>query len=40
MLIKVFNKGRVVLPVDLHKALGIQVGDLLEVELDAAQKGL
>ena len=33
MIMKVHNKGQVVIPVHLRKLLGIDVGDLLEVEV-------
>lgn len=34
MQIKVFNKGQVVIPAKIRKALGIKPGDHVEVELD------
>ena len=34
MLMKVFNKGQIVIPAEMRRALGIQVGDRLVVEID------
>jgi len=34
---KVHNKGQVVIPAHIRKQLGIDIGDLLEVEIDAAE---
>lgn len=34
MLMKVFNKGQVVIPAGVRKTLGINVGDLLDVSID------
>ncbi len=34
MLMKVFNKGQVVIPAEIRKSLGIEVGDLVEVSLN------
>ncbi len=34
MLMKVFNKGQIVIPAEMRRALGIQVGDRLDVEID------
>jgi AbrB family looped-hinge helix DNA binding protein len=34
MLMKVHNKGQVVIPADVRAQLGIDVGDVLEVEVD------
>lgn len=34
MLMKVFQKGQVVIPAAVRRELGIEVGDRLEVELD------
>lgn len=33
MLMKVHNKGQVVIPADVRKQLGIDIGDMLEVEI-------
>jgi AbrB family looped-hinge helix DNA binding protein len=33
MLMKVHNKGQVVIPVSVRKQLGIEIGDMLEVEV-------
>ena len=35
MLMKVHNKGQVVIPAELRKALDFAIGDLLEVDVDA-----
>jgi AbrB family looped-hinge helix DNA binding protein len=35
MLMKVHPKGQVVIPVEVRRRLGIDVGDLLEVEISA-----
>ena len=40
MLMKVFNKGQVVLPVAVRRELGIEVGDLVEVNVDSEHKGV
>ena len=34
MLMKVFNKGQVVIPVAIRKQMGLQVGDMLDVHFD------
>jgi len=34
MLMKVFQKGQVVIPAEVRRELGIEIGDRLEVELD------
>ena len=34
MLMKIFNKGQVVIPVALRRELGVEPGDLMEVVLD------
>ena len=34
MLMKVFNKGQIVIPSEIRRAFGIRVGDRLEVEVD------
>jgi len=40
MLMKVFNKGQVVIPADIRKELGIEVGDLLDVAIDKNGKSV
>ena len=40
MLMKVFNKGQVVIPADIRKDLGIAVGDMLAIEIDKEKKSL
>lgn len=40
MLMKVFNKGQVVIPADIRKEFGIEVGDMLEVVADRKEKCL
>ena len=35
MLMKVFNKGQVVIPAAIRKQMELQVGDMLDVTLDA-----
>jgi len=40
MLMKVHPKGQVVIPVELRRRLGIDVGDLLEVEISADEGGV
>ena len=37
MLMKVHPKGQVVIPAEIRKQLGIDVGDVLEVEVNAAE---
>ena len=37
MLMKVHNKGQVVIPVDIRRQLDISIGDHLEVEVDTQQ---
>ena len=34
MLMKVFNKGQVVIPVAMRRELGVRVGDMLDVRVD------
>ena len=38
MLMKVFNKGQVVIPVAIRKEFGIEIGDMLDVVVDAKEK--
>ena len=38
MLMKVFNKGQVVIPVAIRKEMGIEIGDMLDVVLDEKEK--
>ena len=38
MLMKVHNKGQVVIPAEMRKELGISIGDHLDVRLDVEQK--
>jgi AbrB family looped-hinge helix DNA binding protein len=40
MLMKVHPKGQVVIPVELRRRLGIDVGDRLEVEISADESGI
>jgi len=40
MLMKVFNKGQVVIPAEIRRALGISVGDRLEVEIDRERRAI
>ncbi len=35
MLMKVFNKGQVVIPAAIRKQMGLHAGDMVEVNLDA-----
>ena len=35
MLMKVFNKGQVVIPVQIRRALGIEIGEMLDVRIDS-----
>ncbi|MDF7801882.1 AbrB/MazE/SpoVT family DNA-binding domain-containing protein [Pontiellaceae bacterium B1224] len=35
MLMKLFNKGQIVIPAPIRKELGLNVGDMLDVKLDA-----
>ena len=34
MLMKVFNKGQVVIPIALRRELGVEPGDIVEITLD------
>jgi AbrB family looped-hinge helix DNA binding protein len=38
MLMKVFSKGQVVIPIEIRKNLGIEPGDLIDVTLDYPHK--
>ena len=38
MLMKVFNKGQVVIPVAIRKEFGIEIGDMLDVVADRKGK--
>lgn len=38
MLMKVFNKGQVVIPGDIRKAFGIHIGEMLDVEINEKKK--
>jgi AbrB family looped-hinge helix DNA binding protein len=38
MLMKVFNKGQVVIPSHIRKNLGIEIGDILDVAVDKQAK--
>lgn len=38
MLMKIFAKGQVVIPVEIRKNLGIEPGDFVEVTLDYSRK--
>lgn len=40
MLMKVFNKGQVVIPSEIRKDLGIEIGDMLEVSIDKNDKSI
>ncbi|HDL64068.1 MAG TPA: AbrB/MazE/SpoVT family DNA-binding domain-containing protein [Proteobacteria bacterium] len=40
MIMKVFNKGQVVIPAAIRHALGIDVGDMLDVRFDAGEKAI
>lgn len=40
MLIKIFNNGQVVIPISLRKSLGIEIGDMVEVEINSKKKCL
>ena len=40
MLMKVFNKGQVVIPAEIRRALGIHVGDRLEVNIDREHRSI
>jgi AbrB family looped-hinge helix DNA binding protein len=38
MLMKVFNKGQVVIPAEIRKNLGISIGDMLDVAIDSKHR--
>jgi len=38
MLMKVFNKGQVVIPSHIRKDLGVKIGDILDVAVDKEAK--
>ncbi|NKB69706.1 MAG: AbrB/MazE/SpoVT family DNA-binding domain-containing protein [Candidatus Latescibacteria bacterium] len=38
MLMKVHNKGQVVIPAEIRKVLDLEIGDFLEVEIDAGNQ--
>ena len=38
MLMKVFNKGQVVIPAAIRKEFGIEIGDMLDVVADRKEK--
>lgn len=38
MLMKVFNKGQVVIPGDIRKSFGIHIGEMLNVEFNEKKK--
>ena len=40
MLMKVFNKGQVVIPSRVRQLLGIQIGDMVDIEIDASKRKL
>ncbi len=40
MLMKVFNKGQVVIPAEIRRSFDIHVGDYLEVEIDRKKHGI
>lgn len=40
MLMKVHNKGQIVIPADVRKQLDIDIGDLLEVTIDNPNRSL
>ena len=39
MSMKVFNKGQIVIPVEIRKELGITIGDKLSVYVDSKRYG-
>ena len=38
MLMKIFNKGQIVIPIAIRKALGVEPGDLVDVILDTQER--
>ncbi|MCD6297878.1 MAG: AbrB/MazE/SpoVT family DNA-binding domain-containing protein [Deltaproteobacteria bacterium] len=40
MLMKVFNKGQVVIPAAVRKEFGIEIGDMLDVVIDRNEKSV
>jgi AbrB family looped-hinge helix DNA binding protein len=38
MLMKVFNKGQVVIPAEIRRNLGISIGDMLDVAIDSKHR--
>jgi AbrB family looped-hinge helix DNA binding protein len=40
MLMKIFNKGQIVIPAQIRKLFGIQVGDCLDVSVNQQKKCL
>jgi AbrB family looped-hinge helix DNA binding protein len=40
MLMKVFNKGQIVIPAEIRRGLGIAVGDMLDVVMDAKHRAI
>ena len=38
MVMKVFNKGQIVIPALIRKELGVSIGDLLEVDFDRQER--
>ena len=40
MLMKVFNKGQVVIPSSIRHILGIRIGDMVDVEIDVPKEKL
>ena len=40
MVMKIFNKGQIVIPATLRRELGVGIGDYLEVEFDRNKRSL
>ncbi|MBT7889577.1 MAG: AbrB/MazE/SpoVT family DNA-binding domain-containing protein, partial [Deltaproteobacteria bacterium] len=38
MLMKVFNKGQIVIPIAIRKALGVEPGDMMDVIIDSDEQ--
>ncbi len=38
MLMKVFNKGQIVIPIAIRKALGVEPGDMIDVSIDKQEQ--